>query len=48
VEVKKSSGKEKPSWLNQHRRTGIGQSINSRPKNKRKRLSFKSYRGQGK
>lgn len=48
MEVKKSSGTDKPAWLNQHRRTGIGQSINSRPKNKHKRLSFKSYRGQGK
>ena len=48
MEVKKSSGTDKPAWLNQHRRTGIGQSINNRPKNKYKRLSFKSYRGQGK
>lgn len=29
-------------------RTSIGQSVNSRPKNKSKRRSFKRYRGQGK
>ncbi len=30
-----------------HRRTSIGNSKNSRPLNKSKRRSFKSYRGQG-
>ena len=30
------------------KRTSIGQSIRSRPKNKHKRRSFKKYRGQGK
>ena len=30
------------------KRTAIGQSIRSRPKNKHKRRSFKKYRGQGK
>jgi len=29
-------------------RTSIGNSAQSRPKNKRKRASFKRYRGQGK
>ena len=48
VEVKKSSGTNKPAWVKQHMRTGIGQSIKSKKKNKYKRLSFKRYRGQGK
>ena len=30
------------------KRTSIGHSIRSRPKNKHKRRSFKQYRGQGK
>jgi len=30
------------------KRTSIGQSVRSRPKNKHKRRSFKKYRGQGK
>jgi|TARA_E500000305_G_scaffold50147_1_gene39309 hypothetical protein len=30
------------------KRTSIGQSIRSRPKNKHKRRSFKKYKGQGK
>ena len=30
------------------KRTAIGQSVRSRPKNKHKRRSFKKYRGQGK
>jgi len=30
------------------KRTSIGSSIRSRPKNKHKRRSFKQYRGQGK
>jgi len=29
------------------KRTSIGQSIRSRPKNKHKRRNFKKYRGQG-
>ena len=45
---KKSTGIEKPAWVKQHMRTSIGQSVNSRPKNKSKRRSFKRYRGQGK
>ena len=32
----------------QKKRTAIGHSIRSRPKNKHKRRSFKKYRGQGK
>ena len=32
----------------QKHRTSIGNSSQSRPKNKRKRASFKMYRGQGK
>jgi hypothetical protein len=48
MSIKKLSDTDKPAWVKQHRRTGIGQSINSRPKNKHKRLSFKRYRGQGK
>jgi hypothetical protein len=31
-----------------HLRTSIGQSPNSRPKNKSKKRDFKPYRGQGK
>ena len=30
------------------KRTSIGYSVRSRPKNKHKRRSFKKYRGQGK
>lgn len=30
------------------KRTSIGQSVRSRPKNKHKRRNFKKYRGQGK
>jgi|TARA_R110002126_G_scaffold262547_1_gene405438 hypothetical protein len=30
------------------KRTSIGQSIRSRPKNKHKKRSFKKYKGQGK
>ena len=30
------------------KRTSIGQSIRTKPKNKHKRRSFKAYRGQGK
>tara|TARA_R100001015_G_scaffold18775_1_gene12890 strand:- start:1126 stop:1272 length:147 start_codon:yes stop_codon:yes gene_type:complete len=30
-----------------HVRTSIGSSINTRPKNKHKKRSFKVYRGQG-
>ena len=30
------------------KRTSIGQSIRSRPKNKSKRRNFKKYKGQGK
>ena len=30
------------------KRTSIGQSVRSRPKNKHKRRNFKRYRGQGK
>ena len=30
------------------KRTAIGHSVRSRPKNKHKRRSFKKYRGQGK
>ncbi len=30
------------------KRTSIGKSINSRPKNKNKRKNWKKYRGQGK
>lgn len=33
--------------VQQHRRTSIGHSTNSRPKNKSARRSFKKYRGQG-
>ena len=32
---------------NQHLRTSIGRSANTRPTNKHKRRSFKKYRGQG-
>jgi len=45
--TKKPSGTSKPAWVKQHMRTSIGQSVNSRPKNKQKRRSFKRYRGQG-
>jgi len=45
--TKKPSGTSKPVWVKQHMRTSIGQSVNSRPKNKQKRRSFKRYRGQG-
>ena len=30
------------------KRTSIGQSVRSRPKNKHKRRNFKKYKGQGK
>lgn len=33
--------------INKHLRTSIGNSKNSRPKNKNKRRIFKKYRGQG-
>jgi hypothetical protein len=45
---KKPTGIEKPAWVKKHMRTSIGQSVNSRPKNKNKRRNFKRYRGQGK
>ena len=32
---------------NPHRTTSIGKSVNTRPKNKSDRRSFKKYRGQG-
>jgi hypothetical protein len=37
-----------PNKEQQHRRTSVGASVNSRPLNKSKRRSFKKYRGQGK
>jgi hypothetical protein len=37
---------EKPN-AQQHMKTSIGNSVNSRPANKHKRASFKRYRGQG-
>jgi hypothetical protein len=30
-----------------HRKTSIGRSVNTHPKNKHKRKNFKKYRGQG-
>ncbi len=36
-----------PNPSQQHRRTSIGASVNTRPTNKHKRRSFKAYRGQG-
>tara|TARA_Y100000114_G_scaffold40214_1_gene35768 strand:+ start:600 stop:746 length:147 start_codon:yes stop_codon:yes gene_type:complete len=33
--------------MQSHVRTSIGSSINTRPKNKHKKRSFKVYRGQG-
>ena len=45
---KRPTGNEKPAWVKQHMRTSIGQSVNSKPKNKNKRRNFKRYRGQGK
>ena len=35
-------------WQSVPKRTSIGRSNNSRPKNKHKRKSWKKYRGQGK
>lgn len=46
--AKKTMGSGKPAHIQQHMRTSIGDSFNSRPKNKHKRRSFKAYRGQGK
>jgi len=43
----KKSGTEKRAINSPHLRTSIGKSVNTRPKNKSKRRSFKSYRGQG-
>lgn len=37
----------KPVMSQQHRQTSIGQSTNTRPKNKSKKLTWKPYRGQG-
>ena len=34
--------------LGKHLKTSIGRGVHSRPTNKHKRRSFKSYRGQGK
>tara|TARA_R110000765_G_scaffold75310_1_gene147647 strand:+ start:146 stop:295 length:150 start_codon:yes stop_codon:yes gene_type:complete len=48
VAVKSPRGDSKPAHIQQHMRTSIGNSFNSRPKNKHKRRSFKAYRGQGK
>ena len=45
---KRSGAAEKPTCLKQHVRTSIGNSVNTAPKNKHKKLSWKKYRGQGK
>ena len=37
-----------PSLNRVKKRTSIGHSVRSTPKNKRKRAAFKRYRGQGK
>ena len=39
--------KEKHHGVKTHRMTSIGQSANTRPKNKSKKLSWKPMRGQG-
>lgn len=46
--AKKQSGHvNAPDPRKKHRRTSIGASVNTRPKNKRKRAAFKRSRGQG-
>ncbi len=45
AQVKTKSKSPDPS--KRHRRTSIGHSVNTRPRNKHKRRSFKAYRGQG-
>lgn len=41
-----SGGKKKNETIG--KRTSIGKSLNTRPKNKNKRRNWKAYRGQGK
>lgn len=48
AKVSKSKGSEKMEINPPHRTTSIGNSVNTRPKNKHARRSFKKYRGQGK
>ena len=46
--AKKSQNTIDPSLNRVKKRTSIGSSVRSTPKNKRKRAAFKKYRGQGK
>lgn len=43
----KKGNEASPIAANRHRRTSIGMSVNTRPKNKSKKRDFKPYRGQG-
>jgi hypothetical protein len=45
---KRNASENAPDPANQHLRTSIGRSVNTRPLNKHKRRDFKPYRGQGK
>lgn len=45
--AKKSQNTFDPSLNRVKKRTSIGNSVRSTPKNKHKRTSFKKYRGQG-
>ena len=45
---KRTASANAPIPANQHLRTSIGMSANTRPTNKHKRKNFKRYRGQGK
>ncbi len=46
--AKKSQNAFDPSLNRVKKRTSIGNSVRSTPKNKHKRAAFKKYRGQGK
>ena len=45
--AKKTKSTFDPSLNRVKKRTSIGNSVRSTPKNKRKRAAFKKYRGQG-
>jgi|TARA_R110000822_G_scaffold1244_7_gene5570 hypothetical protein len=48
AKASKSTSGQKKVISEQHLRTSIGQSVNTRPKNKSKKRDFKPYKGQGK
>lgn len=48
IMAKKSANVYDPNLHRIKKRTSIGHSVRSKPKNKSKKLSWKRYRGQGK